>query len=111
MINKESIINKQIEQSKRWLARVVVLRTVFVAIVGIKILPSAGGLTLSHGMIDLYILWPIFVYVLLEEAKIKPDSIIRILEREALQTKARKENNASSRKTITLKRSRRRRRV
>jgi hypothetical protein len=99
---------QRLEVAKRWLERVKVLRYLFVALIGVKLYPLVSGESV------LIALCPIYIYYLLEEARITLESSIRNMERKIseMERKRKEENTRSKDKEkllSTFKRSQRRR--
>ena len=67
-------LEKKREELTRWLERVKVLKAVFIALVGIRLLPNYSSTSLVVTAA------PVFFYLLVEEVRIILESRIRIIQ-------------------------------
>ena len=87
-------LEEEIELLKIWLARVNVGKVIFLALIGIKIWP---GLSTQSYVIPLI---PIFLYVFIEEIKIRIESRIRIKESLLLKVTNRQKGRRQKAKSV-----------
>lgn len=69
-------LEKKREELTRWLERVKVLKAVFIALVGIRLLPNFSSTSLFVTAA------PVFFYLLVEEVRIILESRLRIIQDE-----------------------------
>ncbi len=96
---KQDAIFKRIEELKRWLERVKVLKVVFMALIGIRLIPGFDSFSV------LLTVSPIALFLALEETRIRLDSRIRQLQQEL----SRKEKQLAAEKSKKLRRNRKNR--